>query len=46
MRTALLEDFAYRKTSRIQMGCRELVADLKHQAIRSDEFATGKSPGS
>jgi hypothetical protein len=34
-----LEDLAYRKASRMQMGCREMVSDLKDQAIRSDEFA-------
>jgi hypothetical protein len=38
-----LEDLAYRKTTRFQMGCREMISDLKDQAIRSDEFASSQT---
>src|SRR5579872_2143117 len=38
-----LGDLAYKRTSRFQTGCLEMVSDLKDQAIRSDEFASSQT---
>ena len=35
----ILDDLGTRKTAQVQIGCREMVSDLKAQAIRSDEFS-------
>ena len=35
----ILDDLGSRRTAKFQMGCREMVSDLKDQAIRSDEFS-------
>ena len=34
-----LDDLGTRRTAQVQIGCREMVSDLKAQAIRSDEFS-------
>jgi hypothetical protein len=35
----ILDELGSRRTAKFQMGCREMVSDLKDQATRSDEFS-------
>ena len=39
----ILEDLGDRRTTRFQMGCLEMVSDLKDQAMRSDDFASSQA---